>query len=139
MELLTNVDMLLIIEKGITSGIDHVAHRYIIGNNKYMKYYDPNPILMGWDVNNLYGQIMWWRLPLDGLEWKERKSKFTQKLYEVMMITVTKGTFLMLIIPSIYRRYIVIFYFFPWNNWYWQMQIGKLVCHMLDKNNTSFT
>ena len=58
MELLTNVDMLLMIEKGVTGGIYHAAHRYIYGNNKYMKYYDPNPILMGWDVNNLYGKIM---------------------------------------------------------------------------------
>ena len=42
LELLTNVDMLLIVEKGIRGGICHAIHRYAETNNKYMKNYDQN-------------------------------------------------------------------------------------------------
>ena len=37
LELLTNTDMLLMVEKGIQSGICHAIHRYAKANNIYMK------------------------------------------------------------------------------------------------------
>ena len=42
LELITNVDMLLMIEKGIRDGICHAIHRYAKANNKYIIYYDEN-------------------------------------------------------------------------------------------------
>ena len=42
LKLLTNVEMLLIVEKGIRRGICHAIHRYAKANNKYMKSYDKN-------------------------------------------------------------------------------------------------
>ena len=40
LELLTDFDMLLIVKKGIRSGIYHSIHKYAKVNNKYMKNYD---------------------------------------------------------------------------------------------------
>ena len=37
LELLTNIDMFLMVEKGIQGGICHAIHRYVRANNKYMK------------------------------------------------------------------------------------------------------
>ena len=42
LELLTDVDMLLMVEKRIRGGICHAIHRYSKANNKIMKNYDKN-------------------------------------------------------------------------------------------------
>ena len=40
LELLTNIDMLLIVEKGIRGGMSHVIHSYTKADNNYIKSYD---------------------------------------------------------------------------------------------------
>ena len=58
MDLLTDIDMLLMVEKDIREGICHSIYRYSIANNKYMKDYDKNKessYIQYWNVNNLYG------------------------------------------------------------------------------------
>ena len=58
LDLLTDIDMLLIVEKGIGGGTCHVIYRYAKANYKYMKDYDKNKELSYFkycDVNNLYG------------------------------------------------------------------------------------
>ena len=42
LELLANIDMLLMVEKGIREGICRAIHRYVKANYKYMKDYDKN-------------------------------------------------------------------------------------------------
>ena len=40
LHLLTNIDMLLMVEKGIKGGICNTIYQYVNANNKYMKDYD---------------------------------------------------------------------------------------------------
>ena len=58
LDLVTDIDMLLTVEKGIRGGICHFIYRSAKANNKYMKDYDKNKelsYLQYWDVNNSYG------------------------------------------------------------------------------------
>ena len=58
LELLTNIGILLMSEKGIRSGICQSTYRYAKANNKYMKNYNKNiesSYIEYLDANNLYG------------------------------------------------------------------------------------
>ena len=79
--LLTDIDMLLMVEKGTRGGIYQAIHRYFEANNKYMKIYNKYIIssyLMHLDVNNLYGWAI--SLPINGFKWveKSRLSRFNE-------------------------------------------------------------
>ena len=55
LDLLTDIKMLLMVEKGIRGGICHFIYRYAKGNNKYMNEYDKNKessYLQYWYANN---------------------------------------------------------------------------------------
>lgn len=71
-ELLTDVDMLLFVERGIRGGISQCSKRYSKANNKYTDEFDSNSeskFIVYLDANNLYGYSMMQCLPLDGFSW----------------------------------------------------------------------
>ena len=81
LELLTDVDMLLMIETGTRSGICQSTQRYVKANNKYMKNYDKKPessYLTYLDENNLYGGAMSKKLPVNGFKWENDLSRLNE-------------------------------------------------------------
>ena len=72
LELLTDYDMLLMVESGIRGGICHSIHRYAEANNKYMQNYNNNEessYIQYLDANNLYSWAMSKKLPVNGFKW----------------------------------------------------------------------
>ena len=72
LELLTDIDMLLCIEKGVRGGVSQISHRLATANHPKAPKYDkdlPNSYIMYWDANNLYGWSMSQYLPYGSFSW----------------------------------------------------------------------
>ena len=76
LELISDIDMLLMLVEGIRGGICHSVFRHAKANNKYMKVYD---------CNNLYGKAMSQKLPVDGFEWVDDISEIDENFIKIMM------------------------------------------------------
>ena len=91
--MLTDVDILLMVEKGIRGGVCHAVYRYAKENNKYMKNYNKDKeesFLQYLDDNNLYVWAMSQKLPVGGFKWRKNMSKFTaRRLHAICMIKKT--------------------------------------------------
>ena len=89
LELLSDPDMLLMVEKGIRGGISIISNRYGEANNKYMKCFNKNKLttfLMYLDANNLYGCAMSEMLPTHGFKWltdKEINNLYNNQIMQV--------------------------------------------------------
>ena len=86
LELLTDTDMLLMVEKDIRGGICHAIHRCGTISNKYMKNYDKDKepsYIIYLDENNMDG----WKMSqkLNGFKWEKNTSKFNENLIKFMM------------------------------------------------------
>ena len=74
LELLSDYDMLLMVEVGIRGGTWHSIQRYAKANNKYMENYDgskESSYIQYLDANNLYGWAMSQKLPVNDFKWVE--------------------------------------------------------------------
>ena len=99
LELLTDYDMLLMVEEGIRGGICHSIHRYAKANNKYMKYYNKNIEssyiqyldIQYLDANNLYGWAMSQKLPRNNFRWVEDTSIINEDFIKTYKENSYKG------------------------------------------------
>ncbi|XP_053207262.1 uncharacterized protein LOC128391401 [Panonychus citri] len=72
LDLLTDIDMILMIEKGIRGGISCAMKRHVIANNRNSENYDetkPSSYITYLDVNNLYGFALNDVLPMKNFSW----------------------------------------------------------------------
>ena len=91
LELITDIDMQLFIEKGLRGGTSYIAHRHAEANNKYMRNFDIDKLisfLMYLDANNLYGWAMSKPLPYGNFRWVNADSVIAKEygighIYEV--------------------------------------------------------
>ena len=94
LELLTDYDMLLMVEEGIRGGICHAIQRYAKANSKYMKDYDrkkKSSYIQYLDANNLYGKAMTEKLPVKGFRWMDDISKIDDDFVKVYNKNDNKG------------------------------------------------
>ncbi len=73
---LTDMEMYVMIEKGLRGGICQVVQKHVKANNKYMENYDDekiNNFIAYLDANNLYGHAMVRSLPSDSFRWLSQK------------------------------------------------------------------
>ena len=138
LELLTDYDMLLMIEEGIRGGICHVIQGYAKANNKYMKDYDKkkkSSYIQYLDANNLYGKAMTEKLPVRGFRWMDDISRIDEDfvrgydkndikgyILEVDVDYLNKLQNLLSDLPFLPERMVI-------NN------TKKLVCNLNDKKN----
>ena len=130
LELLTDYDMLLMIEEGIRGGIFHAVLRYAHANNQYKNDYDKkkkSSYIQYLDANNLYGKAMTEKLQVKGFRWMEDISKIDEDFVKVYNKNNNKGYILDVDVdhsdlPFLPERMVI-------NN------TKKLVCNLNDKKN----
>ena len=79
LDLLTDINRLLMVEKVIRKRTWHSIYRYAKASTKYIKDYDKNKessYIQYWDVNNLYGWAMSQNFPVSNFEWIKDISQF---------------------------------------------------------------
>lgn len=72
LDLIDDIDMYQMVEKGSRGGISMISHKYAKANNPYIDDYDeekPDSYIMYYDANNLYGWAQSQALPSSNFAW----------------------------------------------------------------------
>ena len=89
LELFSDIDMLLMIEKGVRGGVSMIGTRYGKANNKYMgksfNEKEPSKYIQYLDANNLYGWAMSKLLPTHGFKWMKMDELETWELHSCIL------------------------------------------------------
>ena len=83
LELLTDYDQHLFIEKGMRGGISMVSKRYAKANSPRVEGYDPsnpNSHILYLDANNLYGWAMSQPLPTGSFRWMDDQGRLAETI-----------------------------------------------------------
>ena len=97
LELLTDYDILLMVEEGIRGVICHSIHRYARASNKYMKNYGKNEessCIQYLDANNLHGWAKSQKLPVNGFKWINDVTEINEEFIKNYDENSDKGIFL---------------------------------------------
>ena len=142
LELLTDIDMLLMVEKGIRGGICQAIHRHAKASNKYMKNYDKrikSSYIAFLDANNLYGWVMSQKLPVNGFEWVKNLSNFNEDFIKKYDKNSNTGHFLKVDVeyPKVLFNSHKDLPFLPESKKI--ENVEKLVCCIEDKKNMLFS
>ena len=138
LELLTDYDVLLMIEEGIRGGICHAIQRYAKSNNKYMRDYDKNKessYIQYLVANNLYGKAMSEKLPVRGFRWMTDISRMDEEFVRSYDKNDIKGYILEVDVDypnelqNLHRDFPFLAESMVINN------TKKLVCNLQDKKN----
>ena len=91
LELLTDIDMHLMVEKGVRGGVSTIVTRYCKANNKYMPegQYNPNEesvYMLDLDANNLYGWAMSQPLPTHSFLWVTEEDKLEELHKKILQL-----------------------------------------------------
>ncbi|GFW55130.1 uncharacterized protein TNCV_262281 [Trichonephila clavipes] len=117
LELLTDINMYLMLESGTRGGICLVSKRYSKANNKYLDNFDemsPYKFIISLDVNNLYGTAMgFYSLPESEFRFLNEEEEIDK--FDLMSVTSDSNTGYILEVdllypPSFIQNIIV----FPW-------------------------
>ena len=97
LEILIDINMLLMVEKGIRWGICLSIYQYTKANKRYMEDYDKNKgssCLQYWDVNNIYDWAMSQKLPMNNFELIEGTFQFIEDFIKNYNEESNEGYFL---------------------------------------------
>ena len=137
LDLLIDIDMLLMVDKGMRGGIYYSISWYPKANNKCMKDYNKNKdssYIKYWDAN-LYGWVTSQKIPINIFQWMIGTSQFMKISLKTIMKKVMKNIFVKLIFNILknYMNFITLSILTRKNDEKESKGVEKLLANLRDK------